>query len=89
MADEDGQEQERRLAERQADGVYPIGRALRATYRADNHDTLGSDLTGLMLALARVDPPAAAPQPVAAPVAPLQPAAPRASWWARLFGGVR
>lgn len=87
MVDEDGQEQERALAERQADGVYPIGRALRATYGADNHDSLGPDLTGLMLALARIDPPPAAPASPAPPVPVAAAAPPRASWWARLFGG--
>lgn len=55
MDDADGHEQE--LAGRQATGMYPIGRALRQTYDAENHDTLGQDLTGLMLELARVEPP--------------------------------
>lgn len=34
--------------------VYPVGRVLRETFDADNHDTLGSDVTGLMINLARV-----------------------------------
>ena len=34
--------------------VYPVGRVLRETFDAENHDTLGSDVTGLMLNLARV-----------------------------------
>lgn len=87
MADEDGQ-REREWEARQA-GLYPIGRALRATYDAENHDSLGQDLTGLMLALARVEDGAAtvaAPKPLPAlvPAAPARVAAP--SWWARLWG---
>lgn len=34
--------------------VHPIGRALRSTFGTDNHDTLGSELTGLMIDLSRV-----------------------------------
>lgn len=90
MADEDGQERERTLEERQAAGLYPIGRALRATYDAENHDSLGQDLTGLMLALARVDEPVGGKAVVvAAPIVP-SPAPMRVpaagSWWARLWG---
>ena len=70
---------------RQPDGVDPIGAALRATYDAENHDSLGRDLTGLMLALARIDDPA--PSPVRSPV--IEPApvatAPR-PWLQRWFG---
>jgi hypothetical protein len=34
--------------------VYPVGRVLRDTFDADNHDTLGSDVAGLMINLSRV-----------------------------------
>ena len=57
--------------------VYPLGRALRDTYHADNHDTLGSDVTGLMIDLSKVpyDPAAprvagAAPPPSASVASP-------------------
>lgn len=92
MADEQFPREDE-LKSRQAAGLYPVGRALRATFDAENHDTLGNDLTGLMLQLARVDPdapslprgepPVAAPSPVAAP------APPRRGWRAmvdRLLG---
>ena len=64
------------LAGRQGPALYPIGRALRATFDADNHDTLGDDLTALMLRLARVEPPEGAPPPVVepAPIAAARPA---------------
>lgn len=90
MGDDGGQERERELEERQATGLYPIGRALRATYDADNHDSLGQDLTGLMLALARLDTPPAAQGPAVPAAPPPLPAAPAASsWWARLWGRTR
>ena len=48
--------------------VYPVGRVLRETFDADNHDTLGSDVTGLMINLAQVPyGPDAPPSPVVAP----------------------
>lgn len=68
-------------AERPAGNIDPIGEALRATYDADNHDSLGRDLTGLMLALARVEDPAAPPV-IATAAAPVPPR----SWRRRLFG---
>ena len=34
--------------------VHPVGLALRSTFGADNHDTLGCELTGLMIDLSRV-----------------------------------
>jgi hypothetical protein len=84
--DEDGQDQEHGPQGRQADGLDPIGRALRATYDAENHDSLGSDLTGLMLELARVEPDGAATPAVALPPPAAAPAPPRPSLWARLTG---
>ncbi|WP_425231005.1 hypothetical protein [Sphingomonas sp.] len=66
------------LENRQDAGLYPLGRALRATYRADNHDSLGQDLTGLMLELARIEPGVAPPDghPTgAAPIAGAKPVA--------------
>lgn len=96
MAEEYGQDRENELAGRQPTALYPIGRALRATYDAENHDSLGTDLTGLMLALARVEPPADAPPAagdapaatVSAPSASPTPSAPPAagrSWLARVI----
>lgn len=96
MADDDGQDRENELAGRQPTALYPIGRALRATYDAENHESLGTDLTGLMLALARVEPPAdALPMPNDTPVAaestfsapPASPAA-RRGWLARAIGHI-
>ena len=83
---------ESELEGRQGD-LYPVGRVLRRTFDAENHDSLGTDLTGLMLELARIDPDAptpgrgAMPLPVVADAAPaVAPppsprAAPRVSWW--------
>ena len=56
---------EAELENRQDAKLYPVGRVLRATYDADNHDTLGRDVTGLMLDLSRVSTETAAPTPVA------------------------
>jgi hypothetical protein len=52
--DEQSRREEDELAARQDGRLYPLGRALRATYDAENHNTLGTDVTGLMLDLARV-----------------------------------
>ena len=52
--DHDWSGDEDALAGRQGDDLYPLGKALRATYDADNHATLGKDVTVLMLDLARV-----------------------------------
>lgn len=89
VADEQGPGEED-LESRQAAALYPLGRALRRTYDAENHDSLGTDLTGLMLELARIDPDAA-PRPRGGAGTPAAPApaaadAPRAatekpSWW--------
>lgn len=76
MADEAAKGEDE-LENRQGPQLYPIGRALRTTYDAENHDSLGNDLTGLMLALARVEPPfvpAPPPPPLALrPVAAVRP----------------
>lgn len=74
MATGDGQGE---AEDRQA-SLAPIAHVLRETYDAENHDTLGRDLTGLMLELARVEPPPLAPPAPAAP--------PPAGWWRRMFG---
>lgn len=42
------------LMRRQDGRLYPVGQVLRATYDAENHDSLGNDVTGLMLDLSRV-----------------------------------
>lgn len=49
--------------------LYPVGRALRATFDADNHASLSKDVTALMLDLARVpfEPHEFQPLPGAAP----------------------
>lgn len=73
--------------------LYPVGRALRRTFDAENHDSLGTDLTGLMLELARIDPEKSAPGRGALPLAALpqgpvesEPAtAPRRGWLGRLL----
>ena len=70
--------QEEWLRDRQDFRVYPLGRALRDTYSADNHDTLSSDVTGLMIDLSRVPyEPAIATTPARPGVEP--PAQPSAS----------
>lgn len=83
MAGADDREDE--PAGRHAAGLHPVGRALRSTYDAENHDSLGSDLTGLMLELARVDasPPATFPAPPHTEPAPAP--APPSSWLRRLL----
>jgi hypothetical protein len=58
---------EAELEHRQGGTLYTVGRVLRSTYDAENHHTLGRDVTGLMLDLARV--------PTDAPVPPLPAAA--------------
>lgn len=69
-----------------AAGLDRVGLVLRETYGADNHDSLGNDLTGLMLELARVEGPATA---TPAPTTPPVPSAPVPSWFSRLFGRPR
>ena len=59
------------MESRQAAALYPVGRVLRATYDAENHDSLGTDITGLMLELAHIDPDAPTPAKVAASAAPV------------------
>ena len=88
------------MESRQGAGLYPVGRALRATFDAENHDSLGTDLTGLMLELARIDPdapakvrvpPAVGSVPPVAAVVAVMPAEPAAAarqppWWRRWLG---
>jgi hypothetical protein len=85
LADEDFPREDD-LASRQNAALYPVGRVLRQTYDAENHDSLGNDLTGLMLELAHIEPDGAplprgaVPIPAAKPrAAPSIPAAPVAS----------
>lgn len=90
MADDDFLHEDD-LQGRQNPALYPVGRALRKTYDAENHDSLGNDLTGLMLELARIEPDEAPLQRGALPIA-AAPAAPApgpaategvaaVSWW--------
>ncbi|MBI0476091.1 hypothetical protein D9601_12090 [Sphingomonas sp. MA1305] len=60
------------LAARQDAKLYPVGRALRTTFDADNHDTLSRDVTALMLDLARIpyDEADRTGPPVRRPIAP-------------------
>jgi hypothetical protein len=58
------------LESRQGAALYPVGRVLRTTYDAENHDSLGNDLTGLMLELAHIDPHAEPMHRQAVPVVP-------------------
>ena len=76
-----GEDREEELANRQTSGLYPIGRALRSTFDAENHDSLGRDLTALMMQLATIEPP----PPPAAPLPATTPAAPPPSLLKRLF----
>lgn len=48
-------EPEDEFAARQDPRLYPVGRFLRATYHADNHETLDPVTTRLMLDLARIE----------------------------------
>jgi hypothetical protein len=70
MAEEFAREEQLKLV--QDARVYPVGRVLRETFDAENHDSLTSDVTGLMIGLARVPfepdavtllPPAPSPPP--------------------------
>lgn len=71
----------------QADGVaaevplHPIALALRATFDAENHATLGRDVTGLMLDLSRVPFEPHEFEPVLPPLRPLEPAPALAPSW--------
>lgn len=51
---DDAYEAEEELKLRQGAALYPLGRALRTTFDADNPDSLGGDVTGLMLELTRI-----------------------------------
>ncbi|MCB8828466.1 hypothetical protein LJD47_25980, partial [Escherichia coli] len=53
---ETGQDEEA-LRAAQDGRLYPVGRALRATFDADNHDSLDRDVTGLMIDLSHVPYP--------------------------------
>ena len=82
------------LESRQDAALYPVGRALRRTFDAENHDSLGTDLTGLMLELARIDPDAEAKAGLPAPATsvaptPEAPVVQVSGWraaWARFLG---
>jgi len=50
-----GDDPEDELAARQDPRLYPLGRALRSTFDADNHDSLDPVVTGLMLDLAHME----------------------------------
>ena len=73
MAEEFAREE--RLKLEQDARVYPVGRVLRETFDAENHESLTNDVTGLMINLARVpfEPPAPGavlPSPPPAPPSP-------------------
>ena len=53
-------EKEEEMAARQDPRLYPLGRALRSTYDAENHDSLDPVVTGLMIDLSHIDPEAVA-----------------------------
>jgi hypothetical protein len=75
MAEEGAREEQLKLV--QDARVYPVGRVLRGTFDAENHDSLTSDVTGLMINLARVPfeplaagaapPPSSPPKPTPKP----------------------
>ena len=77
---------EERLKLNQDGRVYPVGRVLRETFDAENHDSLTSDVTGLMINLARVPFEPLAPG-AAVPAPPAPPARPRRGLIAR-FGAM-
>lgn len=77
----EGVEREADPGNRQTTGLHSIGHALRSTYDAENHDSLGQEITGLMLHLARVDDAPAPAQPAVAETAP-----PPRSWLTKVFG---
>jgi hypothetical protein len=64
-----------RLERRQSAALYPVGRVLRSTYDADNHETLSAEVTALMINLSRVPYEPCATATVA--VAPVTPAVAR------------
>lgn len=75
------------LATRQDPRLYPVGRALRATYDAENHDSLDPVATGLMLDLARVERGQEVPPPfVDARLAQTPATQGQATWMARVRG---
>lgn len=57
-----------RLEQLQGGPLYPLGKALRSTYDADNHATLSAEVTALMINLSRV------PYEPCAAVLPVEPA---------------
>ena len=81
--DERDEATEEGLEHCQSPALYPLGRALRTTFHADNHESLSADVTALMLDLSRVpfepcssNPPGAGgatgkaiPLPMVAPLA--------------------
>jgi hypothetical protein len=71
----------------QGAGLDPIRDVLRRTYDAENHDSLGNDLTGLMLQLAVVGDELQPGGPQPASRAAAASARPR-RWWERLFAPV-
>jgi hypothetical protein len=72
---------------RQGAKLYPVGQALRATYDADNHASLSSDVTGLMLDLAHVPFEPHEFEPIMRTLTPPPP--PSKSWLARVTVAVR
>ncbi len=68
------------LAGRQSAKLYPVGKALRATFDANNHASLSKDVTGLMLDLAHVPFEPHEFEPLFPPA----PMTPRPGWLARI-----
>ena len=81
MAEEFAREEQLKLV--QDARVYPVGRVLRETFDAENHETLTSDVTGLMINLARVPFEPLAPG-VVTPPSPAPPSQRRPGLLARL-----
>ncbi len=52
------------LKHRQGGAIYPLGKVLRSTYDADNHETLSAEVTALMINLSRVPYEPCAKDPV-------------------------
>jgi len=74
--------------------LYPVGCALRSTYDAENHDTLGADVTGLMIDLSKIpfepsEPARTLTRPTHAAVPMPEPAPARAEAAPSLIGWLR
>lgn len=75
--------QEERLKLMQDVRLYPLGRVLRDTFDAENHETLGKDVARLMIDLSRV------PYEPGQTVGPDVPPQRKDGWFGRVVGVLR